>query len=243
MGADGLGRLAKKWLQAKTKELTTTNRRERESAEYEAERTEKEAKDEVASEALMTAFPGLRRMRDRQEAHRAAAEQERLRELASRPVGQLELRLSGATQGAWTGTVPVLIAVVPPDPGAEPTPDPYAGTPTLTVELGPLTPSSEVPGSPPLVCWRFEVPGYGGPGEYDLAVSGMRRRDAGAEPEYIEWELNLGEEHEAYFFQPDIGPTTVRIDPARITVAMALAGAAGEAQAAATVELPPGVIG
>jgi hypothetical protein len=241
---EGLGGLAKKWLQAKAKEVTTANRRQRESAEYEADETERRLKDAAIGEAVMTAVPGLRTWRDRQEEQQRAAEEARERaeqeELAARPVGTLELRLEGAVTGTWRGTVPALLEVEPPA-GEDAPDDPYASAATLVVDLGPLTDSTAAPGGRRLGGWRFEVPGYTGPGRYDLAESGMRRREADAEPEYIDWELRFGDDEEAFYFQPDIGPSAVVVGPGagHLDITMAMTGASGQIGVVATLELPP----
>lgn len=244
MADEGLGGLAKKWLRNKAKELTTTNRRERETAAYEAERNERDMKSEAVGEALMTAVPGLRKWRDQQEEHRRAADEAReaefQAELAARPVGRLELHLSGAMTGTWRGTVPSLVQVRPPDPEAW-AEDPYRGQPTLVVDLGPVSDPTAPPGSKWINNWHFEVPGFAGPGRYDLAESGMRRRDADAEPEYIEWELGFGDDQERFYFQPDIGPSAVTVDApiTRVEVQMAMTGDAGQVEVRAVLQLPP----
>jgi len=241
---EGLGGLAKKWLQAKAKEITTADRRQRDAAEYQADETGRQLKDEAIGEAVLSAVPGLRTWRDRQEEQQRAAaearEQAAQDELASRPVGILELRVEGALDGAWHGTVPALVEVV--DPAGEDAPgDPFAGEPTLVVDLGPLSSPSAVPGAAQLGGWRFEVPGYGGAGTYDLAAAGMRRREADAEPEYIEWELHFGDDEEGFYFQPDIGASTVVVTPdvSRLDITMAMTGSGGQISVVAALDLPP----
>jgi hypothetical protein len=84
------------------------------------------------------------------------------------------------------------------------------------------------------------VPGYTGPGRYDLAESGMRRREADAEPEYIDWGLYLGEDDEGFFFQPDIGPSAVVVGPdlSRLDITMAMTGSSGQVTVTAALALP-----
>jgi hypothetical protein len=239
---EGLGGLAKKWLQAKAKEVTTANRRQRDVAEYEADETGRQLKDAAIGEAVLSAVPGLRDWRDRQEEHQRAAAEARDQavqdELASRPVGNLELRLEGAASGTWRGTVPALLEVAAAA-GDDAPGDPYAGLATLVVDLGPLTDPSAAPGGARPTGWRFEVPGYTGPGSYDLAASGMRRREADAEPEYIEWGLYLGDDDEGFFFQPDIGPSAVVVGPnlSRLDITMTMIGSGGQISVAATLAL------
>ena len=186
MAKDGLGGLAKKWLQAKAKELTTADRQTRDAAEYEAQETGRQLKNDSIGEAVMTAVPGLRKLRDRQEEHARAAEdardQRRRDEMASRPVGRLRVVASGSLAGEWTGDVPALLEVVAPagvdaddarDAGST---DPYADRPRLTVDLGPLLEAAPTPGAPGMEGWWFEVAGFHGAGTYDLAAIGMARR-------------------------------------------------------------------
>lgn len=252
MAQEGLGGLAKKWLKAKAQELTTADRQKRDAAEHEADETGRELKNESIGEAVMTAVPGLRKLRDRQQAGAAAAEealaQERRDELAARPVAHLHLQASGAITDAWEGDVPALLEVVAPEPeatddeGAEPyiDPDPYADRPRLTVDLGPLVEASAVPGKVPMHGWWFEVAGFAGAGTYDLAAIGMARRAADAEPEYIEWELAFGEDDRRFYFQPDIGPSSVTVsaDLRRLDVSMSMTGEWGELTVSATLEVP-----
>ncbi len=243
MAKDGLGGLAKKWLQAKAKELTTADRHQRDAAEYRADETARQLKNDSIGEAVMTAVPGLRKLRDKQEASQQQAEERREREiqdeLASRPVGQLELRIDGAVDATFRGTVPALLEVREPE-GDDAEGDPFASTPTLVVDLGPVAEQSPVPGGLQVHGWRFEVPGYTGPGTYDLAASGMLRRDADAEPEYIDWQLYFGDEHEGFFFQPDIGPSVVTVtdEPLRLAIAMTLTGSTGDIRVDAALTLP-----
>lgn len=240
MGNEGLGGLAKRWLTSKVKELTTADRRVREAAEYEAEESGRQFRNEAAGEALMTAIPGLRRLRDRQVEHTERAEAERERrvaeELAARPVAGLRLRVSGAVSGEWSGPIPASV-VVDPD-GSAGDGDPYAGQDALLVDLRLPAEADERIGGQRFAGWTFVVPGFSGDGVYDLAESGLARRAAGCEPEYIDWELSIGGDGEGFYFQPDAGPTTVHVSTApdgtrTLVVTMSLLGAAGELRASA----------
>jgi len=247
VGTEGLGTLAKRWLKAKTKELTTTDNRTRDYAEGAAEDAERQFRNEATGEALLTAIPGLRRLRDRQLASLEQAEADRIArfddELAARPVAAVTIRVDGKVDGAWSGELPAAIEVRAGDEDGDPD-DPYADRPTLTVDLrardGAL---GEIAGEP-FSGWAFQVPGYAGEGTYDLAAAGLRRRDAGFEPEYLEWELALGGDGDGFFFQPDIGPTHVEVlevadgVPRRLSVAMSMTGARGDVRVHAQIELP-----
>lgn len=240
MAKQGLGKMAAKWLQAKAKEVTTANRHERDAAEYEADETARQLKNDSIGEAVMTAVPGLRKLRDRQEQQQRENEERREREeqeeLASRPVAHAEVALTGAMAVTWTGTVPVRLDVVEPDPDDDPDGDPFGRIAKLVVDLGPITAPTAAPGTELLAGWRFEIPGYTGPGTYDLAASGMQRREADAEPEYIDWGLRYGEHDAAFYFQPDIGPSAVTVTAERIDITMSLTGDRGQVTASAVLE-------
>lgn len=252
MAREGLGGLAKKWLQAKAKELTTADRQQRDAAEHQADERGRQLKNDSIGEAVLTAVPGLRKLRDRQEAASAASEAARVQawhdELAARPQAHLQLTAAGAIEAAWDGQVPALIHVVVAEaPGSEddefdldPDPDPYASQPRLVVDLGPLVEHAPTPGKLPMFGWWFEVAGFAGPGTYDLAAIGMARRAADAEPEYIEWELAFGEDDRRFYFQPDIGASSVTVgaDLGRLDVVMSLTGDAGPISVQASLELP-----
>lgn len=244
MANEGLGGLAKKWLKAKATELVTADKRTREQASYEADTTEKQLKDDAIGEAILTAVPGLRRLRDSQEAHAAAAEQrrheEREAELAARPTVAVELVVTGAVDARWNGTSQTAVEIRRPyeqDPDDDwVDPDPFADQPTLVVDLAPITGDA----ASPMLGWRFEIPGYTGAGEYDLAAIGMARRAANAEPDYVDWALALDEGDLQFYFQPDTGPSSVRLsdDRRRIDVTMSTVGAHGDLAATAVLQFP-----
>ncbi len=76
-----------------------------------------------------------------------------------------------------------------------------------------------------------------------LAESGLARRAADCEPEYIDWELSIGADGEGFYFQPDAGPTTVDVTTApdgtrTLVVTMSLLGSAGELRASAEMVVP-----
>lgn len=242
MGNDGLGELAKRWLTSKVKELTTTDRHARDAAEYEAQESSRQFRNDAAGEALMTVIPGLRRLRDRQAELAEAADAERDRrgedELAARALARVRLSVDGAVTGTWAGEIPAAV-VIEPD-ASEGDDDPFGGQPSLVVDLRDASRADMSIGGHPFAGWSFEVPAFTGPGSYDLADSGLARRDAGCEPDYIDWELSLGHEGEAFYFQPDIGPSRVEVEAtddggAVLRVDMSLTGAAGQVRATAEI--------
>ena len=240
MGKDGLGGLANRWMRAKVKELTTADRRTRDAAEYEADETARRLGNDAIGEAVLTAVPGLRRWRDQQERHAADATAERERRadaaLAARPLVAVRLRVTGAVEGTWTGSWAADIAVAEPSLDDA---DPYGRQSALVADLASRCGAEPTIAGLLLHGWRFEVPGFTGPGEYDLAASGLARRAAGFEPEYLDWSFALGEE--GFFFQPDAGPTTVTVGGlgGPIEVSMALVGSAGSLRVDAKLEPVP----
>jgi hypothetical protein len=232
VGKDGLGGLANRWLRAKVKELTTADRRTRVAAGDAADESARQLRNDAIGEAVLGAVPGLRRWRDQQEHHAlvAAAEEERRRdaELAARPVVSARVRVTGTLHGTWEGSLAAAVAVVAPIGDGADASDPYGDRPKLVVDLAPRPGDEAMIAGWPLHGWRFEVPGFAGPGDYDLAATGLARRDAGFEPEYLDWCFALGEE--GFFFQPDAGPTTVTVGTleGELAVSMSVVGSAGE---------------
>src|SRR3712207_2849400 len=62
-----LGGLARTWLRAKKTELLTANRHQRHAAEGQADRVEKQMVNKGVEQAVLTAFPQLRRLQQRQQ--------------------------------------------------------------------------------------------------------------------------------------------------------------------------------
>jgi|GEM_PF-3323007 len=238
MSDDSLGGLAKRWLRTKAKHLTTADNRTRDRAEGDLWQTEKEIKDAAIGEAVMTAVPGLRRMRDGQEAAARRREAERdarwAAEIAARPRRQVELWTTGAVVGHWAGLLHVDVHVRPPedvddvdDEGG----DPLGAQPTLAVTVDPGAGDDATLTDDRFRSWRFQVAGWAGAGRYDLVASRARQREAGWEPDPLETELELGAGGDESFFLDDAaGPCVVAVsaDGRTIDVQLALAGARGE---------------
>ena len=266
MADEGIGKIASRWLRSRVTEWTTGDKRTREDADAAADRAERDAKDHAVEEAILTAVPGLRRMKERQEADAAEREAERERrrraELESRPRAAVELRVDGQFDGGWSGALPTRLEVATPDAGTgadadddvdvdddddaddEETyvdPDPYATTPTLLVDLTALDGEEPDVGGHRFVSWRFQVPGYHGDGTYDLAAIAAERERAGASPDYVDWDLVVdGNEDEPFYFHADAGPATVTVSEGgrRLDVAMSVSSAVGDATVTASIRLP-----
>lgn len=240
---EGIGGLAKRWLRSKVKEMTTGDRHERADASVEANRAEHGMKQQVSEEAMLTAFPGLRRMKEQQEA--AATERERQREaervaeLQSRPLAAVDLTLTGAVEGSWSGQLPTRVerraGADEPDEY-----DPYAQEAQLRVDLTPLDEHLPVFAGQPFLGWRFVLTGYTGPGTYDLEAVGQARETAGHDLDSTEYDLVLGSYDEPYYWYPGAGPSTVTVadDGKRLSVAMGFGGASGDLRAVAEIRLP-----
>lgn len=244
MSDEGLGGLAKRWLKAKAKEVTTSDRHERQRADQEADRTERRLREQAERGVLHTAFPALRRLEEQQEAARQQAEAERQQhrraELEDRATARVRLSFSGTVAGDWSGALPTRVEIIPAEPQDDDQPDrdPYAAQPELRVDLTPLDESRPVVGGRRFHGWRFAVPGYSGPGTYDLVAIGLARREAGTEPDYLDWDLSFGDDDPFYFY-PDAGPATVTIgDGARyVKVSMTLGSSGGDLTASGEIRL------
>lgn len=93
-----VAKTAKKWIDAKTTEATTADRRTRRQADAAEHQHERELTAEATGAALTTLIPGLGRAIERQEAHRLRAESE------AREADYLrrsEAVLAGASVSAW----------------------------------------------------------------------------------------------------------------------------------------------
>ena len=247
---EGFGGMAKRWLKAKAKEATTSDRWERQLADQEADAAEREMREKAERGVLHTAFPGLRRIEEQQETARQQAEAERQQrrraELEARPTAYVHLAFSGVVAGEWSGALPTRIESVPPEPPYDgddtdyyADPDRYAAEPELRVDVTPFDESRPVIGGCQFHGWRFAVPGYSGPGSYDLVAIGMARREAGTEPDYIDWDMSIGDDDDPFYFYPDAGPATVTVGEGagHVTVSMTLGSSGGDITVSAEVRL------
>jgi len=227
------GGLAKKWLRAQVKELTASDRHERASADVQGERAERDMREKATEEAVLSAVPGLRDWKERQEAQQAAneaeREQRRIDELHARPLAGVGISVSGGPEGSWAGQLPAKVETRPDTEYDEATGEEHEVGRTLVIDLEARDDAVPLLAGQPLVGWRLVVPDYDGPGTYDLAAIVRRREESGGYVEYTDWCLGLGGWDEPLYWGPDTGPATVEVaeDERSIVVRMAVEGAGG----------------
>lgn len=240
----GLGDMAKKWAKDKATELLSADRGTSEAAGSSADATEAQAKRDVGEQLLRTAFPKLGELADQQEAKQQLAEETRERkrreEIATLPLADVDLTVSGWVNGPWSGPLHLAwneVAGEEPDP-EYPSTDPYAPRPLLWVELfseDGARPSIE---GHEVVHWSFQVPGWTGDGTYDLTAIGKERDAAGAALTYEEWGFEFADTDDStFYFYPDAGASTVTVSGGgtRLSVRVAMSGAIGDLTASAEI--------
>ena len=242
-----LGGMAKKWLRAQSKELLAKDRHERESASVEGNRAEHDLREKATEEAFLTAIPGLRDLKDKAEAHEAASaaerEQRRLDEMAARPLAGVGIGLtdaSGGARGSWAGQLPAKVRLEPEHTWDDEGNETQTGE-SLVVELDAHEHDVPLVGGTPLYGWRFLIPGYTGPGTYDLSAICRAREDAGNGYDYTEFCVGLGGWDEPLYWTPDTGQGTVEVGPdgKALVVRMRVEGAGdGPFDLVASVNLP-----
>lgn len=225
-----LGGMARRWLRAKKTELLTGNRREREQAEREAYDAQRAIGDAVAGETARSLFPALRRAEERRAQATAEADEQRRAEVAALPRVRARVTVHGAgIDGAWEGEVPVRAELDEGDP--EP--------PSLLVELVPL---DDVPlplGGHQFLGVRLRVPGFHGPGGYDLSAILAEHEAAGFGYEAYDWELAIDQRDETYCWQPDLGAAHVEVR-GQLDLGAELHMQSPSGAAVVTVDLAPG---
>jgi hypothetical protein len=245
MGRDeGLGKIAGRWLKKSIDELTATDRHERADASRQANVAEHDFKEKLGEEAVFAAVPGLKNWRDEQEAAEAEREQRRAddaaAEIAARPLAGVGLTLSGSAEGSWSGQLPAKVERIPasaPDP-EELEYNRFVGEASVRVDLQPPLDAQPVVGGRALVSWTFVIPGYAGPGTYDLTVDGQERQDAG-QLDPLDIALTLDDYDEPYYWYADVpGSIDVGDDERSLVVRMTMGSASGEIQVVASVNLP-----
>lgn len=242
---EGLGGLAKRWLRSQAKELMARDRHERADAQVEENRTEHAIREKLGEEAVYAAVPGLRDWKERQEAARTAeeAEQERRHqeELASRPLAGFGIALTGDLEGSGSGQLPARVERVP-DARWDPETDEEVVTgESLVVDLEPLDGAVPVVAGLALVAWRFAVPGYTGPGTYDLAEILPRREDEGYPVDHDGYCLALGGWDDPLYVDYWSAPATIEVGPDERSVVLRFTGQGagiGPVQVVAQVNLP-----
>jgi hypothetical protein len=243
----GLGDMAKKWAKDKATELLSADRGASEAAGDRAEATAGQARDDLGERLLRTAFPKLGEWQDKQEEDRRAAaetaDRERREEIASLPVADVSLTVSGWANGQWSGPLHVAwneVAAEEPDPEYRDS-DPYAHRPMLWVEL--FTEDAARPSidGHPLVHWGFQVPGWTGDGTYDLTAIAREREAAGAALTYEEWVMEFADFQDSgessFYFYSEAGASRITIAEAgkRLSVVIAMSGAIGDLTATAEI--------
>lgn len=200
---DSLVGLAKRWLRT---QLTFTGDPHKSRQQHrEAERLEGEMTDRVEGHLQRAAYetlvpPGwkqrLEELQRQQDEQQGAREERDRAEHAARPRATLELTLAGDASGSLSAEVPVVVSW----PAAE-------GEP-LIIELEPLEPLTV--GVHQLLGLMLAVPGYHGPGSYDLDDL------AAADPDLERWDpawyqLWLDSVDEPYYWVPDYGAASVTV--------------------------------
>ena len=243
-----LGGLAKKWLKAQSKELLAKDRRERESASVAGNQAEHDLKEKATEEAIYTAVPGLRDFVDKQEAAKLAADAERAQrrvdEIAARPLAGVGLSITdahGVAIGSWSGQLPAQVSTeAEHEYDADADEERVTGH-ALVVDLTPRDDAIPVIANQPLLGWRFQIPGFTGPGTYDLTAVYQAREDAGNGLDYTEFCFGLGGWDEPLYWTPYTGSGSVEVgaDGKALVVRLTVEGAsAGPWDLVASVNLP-----
>jgi hypothetical protein len=243
-----LGGLAKKWLKAQSKELLARDRHERAAASVAGNRAEHELKEKATEEAIYTAVPGLRDFVDRQEAAKvtAAAERERRRdeEIAARPLAGVGIGITdadGVAIGSWSGQLPAKVTTEDEYEYLEDSGEERVCGQSLVVDLTARDDAVPVIANQPLLGWRFQIPGFTGPGTYDLTAVYTAREETGNGSDYTEFCFGLGGWDEPLYWTPYTGSGSVEVgaDGKALVVRMTLEGAsAGPWELVASVNLP-----
>jgi hypothetical protein len=237
--------LARRWMKKTVEELTATDRNEREAADFAQQRAEQDMREKATEEAWLTAIPGLRDLKERQEADRIAGEERReaehAAEIGARPLAGVGLTITGDVEATWAGQLPALverIAAATPDP-EELEYDPWAGEARLRVELTSPPASQPVIGGLPLAGWSFVIPGYDGPGTYDLMAIGQQRSEAGVDLDAAEYAFALGGWDDPFYWYSQVpGSIEVGADERALVVRMSAQSAMGSVDIVASINLP-----
>lgn len=236
---DNLGDLARRWLKTKKTELLTGNRRERESAEYENANVQRQIGDEVSHRGARAAIPAYREWDDRRLAAEAQREADELAAIHALPLAGVGLALRGEYTGTWSGQLPCRVSRDRLDDEEVEAAGGAAGE-VLRVEL--VAPPDDVPvvAGAPLFGWRFAIPGFAGPGSYDLGARGeeIDRGDWGLD--FSDYELTLGSTDEPSYWTPYSGGAAVEVadDERTLVVRMVVSGPGGDTDVSAHVNLP-----
>ena len=210
--------LAKRWLKLQFRFHGDPHRAvgERREAERIENRLEHKVKEDIGTAVVSALMPPswkrkLGELEHASEERRAEADRRRRAEHEARPRAAVRLAFGGDVVGPLEAEIP--IAVGWPDEAGD----------TLTVELEPLEPIAV--GGRAFRGLTFAVPGYRGPGRYDLSTL--------AAADFDNWDpfwfqLWLESEDEALFWSPDYGQAAIEVDAdeqaLRLTMPMEDAG-------------------
>lgn len=215
---EGLGGLARRWLRAKKTELLAGTRASQQAASTEAGNAWRNLGDRAASDAMYAAFPGLRRMKDRQDAAKAQQVADARAEVLALPRFPVEVGVSGDVSGSASGAMPVRVEVCDGDPEENEPPSLTLSVETTEDGEGALPLAGQ-----PLLGLRLVIAPFTGPGTYDLAA-------AGEDADPLDYVLELGNRDEPFYWSPDIGPGSVTVGDGTFEVHMTMSGATGEIQ-------------
>jgi hypothetical protein len=214
---NSLGGLAKRWWKAKKTELLTGNQREREYAEAQAGNAQRDLGDKVVSDLTYAAVPSLRRWKDNQDAAAAQRDADARAEILALPQFELQLQVSGAVSGSASG--PVHVRVEPPEGDLDEGEQPEL---RVAIEVPEDGEGAPLVGGQPLLRLCFAIEGYRGPGSYDLGAQD--------DPDPLDYECDLGNRDEGYYWSPEIGPGQITVGPDErsFDVQLTMSGASGE---------------
>jgi len=214
---NSLGGLAKRWWKAKKTELLTGNQREREYAEAQAGNAQRDLGDKMVSDLTFAAVPSLRRWKDNQDAAAAQRDADARAEILALPQFQLQLQVSGVVSGSASG--PVHVRVEPPETDLDEGEQPEL---RVAIEVPDDGEGAPLVGGQPLLRLCFAIEGYHGPGSYDLGAQD--------DPDPLDYECDLGNRDEGYYWSPETGPGQITVGPDErsFDVQLTMSGAAGE---------------
>lgn len=238
-----MAKIGKDWAEAKKTELLTTDNRQRDEARHQQDQVERAANREAGTSFLEAVLPETwsQRITDARpenvaarqaEADAQEATERRVR-LAGQATGRVSLTVAGGEQGGLDLDLPVSIEE---RDGGEPYDD---GPPPLDWLLVRVESADAVAlGTTTLTELSVAVPGYRGPGRYDL-VDLMRRGEAGE----IEWwevldiYLVRGVEADDTTWYPDLstGPAWVEVAEGSLTFDLPMQSAVSAIRLAGTI--------
>ncbi len=221
------GNLARTWLRAKKTELLTANRHQRHAAEAQSHRAEKQMVDKGVEQAVLSAFPQLRRLQQRQQEAADERQQRARAEILALPRALVTVTASGRQGDSGVVELPIRI-------------DRRSG---LSLEVLALDDAVPRLNRQPFYGCQLLVPDYAGPGSYDIADIARRREAAGEPYDYVDWSVAIGSRDEAYYWTPEIGPAVIEVGPHEqsIRARLSMQGAGGDLDVFLQIDLLPSV--